>query len=173
MARNDYIASCPACLQEQLLQREHRKESVRLRKQEREMQIKAGLRPAPGAAAAAAAAASAADAAAGLPPEEEEAIVSKGHIISYCALDYPRIVDSVRLRLHDIKAQLKVSCPTQHQLHSCFAQPLTTAQLFCCRALAQLFCCRALAQLFCCRAQLYKEPFEEPDPVDKSCLLTR
>lgn len=111
-ARNEN-AACSACPQEQLLQREHRKESVRLRKQEREMQIKAGLRPAPGAAAAAAAAASAADAAAGLPPEEEEAIVSKGHIISYCALDYPRIVDSVRLRLHDIKAQLKVCCPIQ------------------------------------------------------------
>ena len=57
---------------------------MRLRKQEREMQIKAGLRQAPGSKAAAAAAAggdAAAAAAAALPDDEEEAIVSKGHII--------------------------------------------------------------------------------------------
>lgn len=101
------------------MQREHRKESVRHRKQERQLLIKAGLRPAPGggssSAAAAAAggggsAAAAAAAAAGLPPEEEdEAIVSKGLVITYCSLDYPRLLDSVRWRLETMKKNLQVS----------------------------------------------------------------
>jgi hypothetical protein len=93
-------------LQEQLLRREHRKETKTHRKQEREMQIKAGLRPAPGSSAAAAAGGDAAAAAAGA--DEEDTVVAKGFVISYCALDYPRIVDSVRWRLATIRKNLQV-----------------------------------------------------------------
>lgn len=80
-----------------------------MRKHERDMMNKAGLRQAPGAAAAAG------DAAAGAEPEEEEAIVSKGHVITYCALDYPRIVDSVRWRLYTIKETLQVISETPQE----------------------------------------------------------
>lgn len=96
-------------LQEQLLRREHRKETKTHRKQEREMQIKAGLRPAPGSTAAAAAAAAGGDpAAAAAGADEEDTIVARGLIVSYCALDYPRIVDSVRWRLATIRKNLQV-----------------------------------------------------------------
>lgn len=71
------------------------------------MQIKAGLRAAPGSSAATAAAGGdpAAAAAGG---DEEDTVVAKGLIISYCALDYPRIVDSVRWRLATIRKNLQV-----------------------------------------------------------------
>jgi hypothetical protein len=103
-------------LQEQLLRREHRKETKTHRKQEREMQIKAGLRPAPGSSAAAAASDGAAAAAAGL--DEEDTVVAKGLIISYCALDYPRIVDSVRWRLATVRKNLQVT-PRTGSLVTC------------------------------------------------------
>jgi hypothetical protein len=105
-------------LQEQLVVREHRKESVRGRRKEREMLAKAGLRGDAVATAAAAPTAgstpagqsgAAADDLSGLPPEQEEEPVSKGHVISYCALDYPRIVDSVRWRIATMKKNLHVS----------------------------------------------------------------
>jgi len=108
--------------QEQVVQREHRKESVRMRKQERDMMNKAGLRQAPGAAAAAGDAA----AAGGADAEEEEAIVSKGHVITYCALDYPRIVDSVRWRLYTIKETLQVNSDTLQDAFA--ARPASPAQ---------------------------------------------
>lgn len=92
------------------MQREHRKESVRHRKHERALMVKAGLRQGPGGSAAAAAGGDPAAAGQG-PEEEEEAIVSKGHVITYCALDYPRIVDSVRWRIATMKANLKVRLP--------------------------------------------------------------
>eukprot|EP00882_Tetradesmus_deserticola_P018627 GHRQ01020007.1.p1 GENE.GHRQ01020007.1~~GHRQ01020007.1.p1 ORF type:complete len:392 (+),score=187.73 GHRQ01020007.1:621-1796(+) len=79
--------------QEQLLQREHKKEGKRARKRERELMVQAGLRPAPGQDGGE----GAVDA-----EEEDEGIVS-GRIISYCALDYPRILDSVRWRLSMMK----------------------------------------------------------------------
>lgn len=93
--------------QEQLLRREHRKETKTFRKQEREMQIKAGLRPGSGAAAAGGGGDPAA-AAAGLGADEDDGIVARGLIVSYCALDYPRIVDSVRWRLATIRKNLQV-----------------------------------------------------------------
>jgi hypothetical protein len=101
----DHLNTCcaragPLCmlLQEQLLQREHKKEGKRARKRERELMVQAGLRPAPGQDSAAAAA----DA-----EEEDEGIVA-GRIISYCALDYPRILDSVRWRLAMMKKNWQV-----------------------------------------------------------------
>jgi hypothetical protein len=84
--------------QEQLLQREHKKEGKRARKRERELMVQAGLRPAPGQEGAAAAAEA---------EEEDEGIVA-GRIISYCALDYPRILDSVRWRLAMMKKNWEV-----------------------------------------------------------------
>jgi hypothetical protein len=86
-----------ALLQEQLVQREHKKEGKRARKRERELMVQAGLRPAPGQEGAAAADAE----------EEDEGIVV-GRIISYCALDYPRILDSVRWRLAMMKKNWQV-----------------------------------------------------------------
>lgn len=41
-------AYCHVVLQEQLVQREHKKEGKRARKRERELMVQAGLRPAPG-----------------------------------------------------------------------------------------------------------------------------
>lgn len=98
--------------QEQLVQREHKKEGKRARKQERELMVQAGLRPAPGQEGT-----NVADA-----EEEDEGIVA-GRIISYCALDYPRMLDSVRWRLAMMKknwqkqmrgnnAVQKYKCPT-------------------------------------------------------------
>eukprot|EP00882_Tetradesmus_deserticola_P023359 GHRQ01025418.1.p1 GENE.GHRQ01025418.1~~GHRQ01025418.1.p1 ORF type:complete len:198 (+),score=65.22 GHRQ01025418.1:149-742(+) len=84
--------------QEQLLQREHKKEGKRARKRERELMVQAGLRPAPGQDGGE----GAVDA-----EEEDEGIVS-GRIISYCALDYPRILDSVRWRLSMMKKNWQV-----------------------------------------------------------------
>ncbi|KAF6265338.1 hypothetical protein COO60DRAFT_1623957 [Scenedesmus sp. NREL 46B-D3] len=78
--------------QEQLLQREHKKEGKRARKRERELMVQAGLRPAPGQDGLGA----------GDAEEEDEGIVV-GRIISYCALDFPRILDSVRWRLAMMK----------------------------------------------------------------------
>jgi hypothetical protein len=96
--------------QEQLLRREHRKETKTFRKQEREMQIKAGLRPGSSGAAAAAGGGAGVDpaAAAALGGDEDDGIVARGLIVSYCALDYPRIVDSVRWRLATIRKNLQV-----------------------------------------------------------------
>lgn len=99
--------------QEQLVQREHRRESVRHRKQERELQIKAGLRPGPRSTTPVAAAANSSDAIPAAPTvdleaEEDEAIVSRGLVITYCALDYPRLLDSVRWRLETMKKNLQV-----------------------------------------------------------------
>ncbi|WIA30223.1 hypothetical protein OEZ86_000314 [Tetradesmus obliquus] len=98
--------------QEQLVQREHKKEGKRARKRERELMVQAGLRPAPGQEGT-----NVADA-----EEEDEGIVA-GRIISYCALDYPRMLDSVRWRLAMMKknwqkqmrgnnAVQKYKCPT-------------------------------------------------------------
>lgn len=85
--------------------REHRKETKRARREERNLQAQAGLRDAKGAPAAAAAGPDGQPAA----EEEEEEAINVGHVISYCALDYPRIVDSVRWRIDTIRKNLTVS----------------------------------------------------------------
>jgi len=68
--------------QEQLLQREHRKETKRQIKRE----------------------AAALDQQ--LAPEDEEQL--KAHVVTYCALDYPRLVDALRYRLETMKRNVKV-----------------------------------------------------------------
>lgn len=83
----------PVLPQEQLVQREHRKETRRSRKREAAMLDKAGLNPQ------------------GLTPEEEEEeALAKGVVISYCALDYPRLVDMLRYRLAMMQRHVKVGC---------------------------------------------------------------
>eukprot|EP00878_Enallax_costatus_P012602 GHUV01013161.1.p1 GENE.GHUV01013161.1~~GHUV01013161.1.p1 ORF type:complete len:340 (+),score=99.65 GHUV01013161.1:363-1382(+) len=92
--------------EEQLLMREHRKETKRARREERNLQAAAGLRDAKPASAAAAAPAAGSSTQPADPAEEEDEAINVGHVISYCALDYPRIVDSVRWRLHTIRQNL-------------------------------------------------------------------
>lgn len=77
--------------QEQIVQREHRKETKRGRKKERQMMVQGGLRQEPGAGA-----------------EEEEEEASQGHVITYCSLDFPRLYDTVRWRLAMVKKNLEV-----------------------------------------------------------------
>ena len=80
-----------AVSQQQLVQREHRKETVRSKRKEQAALLAGGIMAAPSAA-----------------DEEEEGPV-KAQVISYCALDYPRIVDSVQLRLEKVQRALNVS----------------------------------------------------------------
>eukprot|EP00879_Flechtneria_rotunda_P016341 GHRR01017097.1.p1 GENE.GHRR01017097.1~~GHRR01017097.1.p1 ORF type:complete len:469 (+),score=207.91 GHRR01017097.1:1151-2557(+) len=98
-------------LQEQLVQREHHKDSIRRRKRERQMQEMAGLRPSTGQAAAGSNGIAGLDQrlAAGEAAEaegEEDEPITKGHTSTYCCLDYPRILDSVRWRLAVVKKNL-------------------------------------------------------------------
>lgn len=86
--------------------REHRKETKRARREERNLQAQAGLRDVKSAPAAAAARPD--GQAAAEEEEEEEEAINVGHVISYCALDYPRTVDSVRWRIDTIKKNLLV-----------------------------------------------------------------
>jgi hypothetical protein len=76
--------------QQHLVQREHRKETVRSKRKEQAALLAGGI-----VAAAAAA-------------DEEEEAPAKAQVISYCALDYPRIVDAVRLKLDKLEKGLKV-----------------------------------------------------------------
>ncbi|KAI8465210.1 MAG: hypothetical protein J3K34DRAFT_488759 [Monoraphidium minutum] len=70
--------------QEQLLQREHRKETKRQQKKEAAALEKE------------------------LDPEDEEQL--KAQVVSYCALDYPRLVDMLRYRLETMKRNVKKAC---------------------------------------------------------------
>lgn len=49
--------------------------------------------------------------------EEDEGIVA-GRIISYCALDYPRMLDSVRWRLAMMKKNWQARGAAHRQLHA-------------------------------------------------------
>ncbi|GBF98212.1 hypothetical protein Rsub_10712 [Raphidocelis subcapitata] len=69
---------------EQLLQREHRRETKRQIKKE----------------------AAALDQA--IDPEDEEAL--RAHVVSYCALDYPRLLDALRYRLETMTRNVRRAC---------------------------------------------------------------
>lgn len=89
--------------------REHRKETKRARREERNLQSQAGLRDAKPPPAAAGGLGPDGQPTAAADDDAEEEAINVGHVISYCALDYPRIVDSVKWRLDTIKRNLVVS----------------------------------------------------------------